>query len=221
MNRGPGQISIMGSKQRADARLAKDAEDFSRWRCTLGWTAWRDIDILHRDSFPAALLKSIQVPDERCGSNIIYLPQVLAQRTCNGYMNPVIRGTSLLLAGCIMFLAGCVEKPDPSIEARYQATADRFCNAIVECLKEDMAQKMKDQPQKRDLFLQRMDRDLCLSGQYQKIAGLQELMDEGTILDRYTRCSDTLEASEDCIARLDALKSNPDCKSIRTAQEFP
>tara|TARA_B100001778_G_C18502209_1_gene590203 strand:- start:246 stop:665 length:420 start_codon:yes stop_codon:yes gene_type:complete len=127
----------------------------------------------------------------------------------------------LTLAASLTTLSYCVEKPDPSVKDRYQETADRFCNAVVECLKEDLAERMDKEPQKRDLFLSRMDRDLCLEGQYQKISGLLNHMEENSILDRYQRCSEALEAKEDCSQRIQELKSNPDCKSIRSASEFP
>ncbi|MCB1140324.1 MAG: hypothetical protein KDK23_16320 [Leptospiraceae bacterium] len=131
-------------------------------------------------------------------------------------MGRIIAAISLSL-----FFFACAEQPDPALEKKYQETADQFCQAIVECLKEDLSEKLKDQPRKRDLFLQRMDQDLCRKGQYQKARGLQEQMDEGTILERYRSCTDALKASESCKSRLSLLKENPDCRSIHTTPEFP
>ena len=156
--------------------------------------------------------------------NIIYLHQLPLPTTCIGYMNsPFSSFRFTMPAAFVMLLAtgNCVEKLDPSIKAQYQETADRFCHAVVECLKDDLAKRMEKEPQKRDLFLSRMDRDLCLEGQYEKISGLQNHMDQSSILDRYQRCSEALEADPNCQSRIAALKSNPDCKSIRSASEFP
>lgn len=128
----------------------------------------------------------------------------------------------LLLASLVLLpFSHCVEAPDPALEARYQETAHRFCNAVVECLKEDLEQRLQAEPRKRDLFLQRMDQDLCRQGQYEKIQGLQDRMKEGTILERYSDCSRRLEETKDCSERLAFLKSDPNCKSIRFSQEFP
>ena len=210
----------MGSKEVSYTLLAQDGIDFAWWWRSLRRAARRYINILHSARMEIDWHPSI--PGNSTSN--IFLPVPPPQASCNGSMKPAFftrKPYAFLTIALALFLAQCVERPDPDVEARYQASADRFCNAIVECLKEDISEKMADQPRKLDLFLQRMDQDLCRSGQYQKIQGLQQRMEEGTLLERYERCSVALESTEDCKTRIELLKENSDCRSIRTDQEFP
>ncbi len=112
--------------------------------------------------------------------------------------------------------------PDPAIVETYQKNADLFCTAIVECLKDDVKNRMKGNPDFRDQIIGRMDRDLCHKGQYSLIGKLSVFQNpQGNaetakeVYNTYERCAKAVSEAPDCEDRLRIHRENPDCQSIR------
>lgn len=140
-----------------------------------------------------------------------------------------VRALTLLL--CCATLAGfgalCKRRPEvpQALRDRYQADADRFCNAIVDCVKEDTARRLAAEPERRDMVLGRMSVDLCRENQYLLIgslsadplgpqpAGMPAGMDE--MYAAYSRCSAAVAGAPNCAERRTAYQAHPDCARIR------
>ena len=133
-----------------------------------------------------------------------------------------------LLAGALTLLPYCNQKPaeaPPQVLARYAADADAFCKAIVECIKEDVAARMDDRPERRDMILDRMDRDLCIDGQ-KKLLGKLSVdpagKDAGYIAaqyEAYGACTKAVVAAENCEDRRTTHKTDPACVKLREFQK--
>ncbi|MCE9596718.1 MAG: hypothetical protein K8S54_01995 [Spirochaetia bacterium] len=134
----------------------------------------------------------------------------------------------LLVIFSALFLANC-QKSDPvtpEIIQAYQKDADGFCNAMVDCMKEEVKAKMKASPERRDMVVNRMSREFCRKGQYQLIGKLSTDPSAGQALDRhdlykaYHECSDAVQQASDCEARRSVHKSNPACMKIRSESGY-
>ena len=131
---------------------------------------------------------------------------------------------SLLLAG-VLTGPGCAKekRPSPEIIARYEQDADRLCRAIVGCIKADISARLAGHPERRDLILKRMSRDLCIKGQYRLIGQLSvtPMPDRnrprpGPELYRlYAECSRAVARESNCSRRKEIHKNHPACKQIR------
>jgi hypothetical protein len=129
----------------------------------------------------------------------------------------------LLLTAVIATAPFCKKEtaPPPEIVKKYQADADRFCGAIVECMKEDVRTRMKDRPERRDMVLKRMDRDLCIKGQYALIGRLsvdpypEPARTDPESYATYSECADAVAAAPDCDIRRERYNTHPACVKIR------
>lgn len=134
-----------------------------------------------------------------------------------------------LLLGAAIFTGACKEKPNlaPALRARYDADAARLCSAIVDCLKADVNERLKNEPERRDMLLGRMTRDLCKEEQFSLIGaasvnvGAAAPLDDEAIYQSYSACSAAVASANDCQARRDAYRNNPDCARLKLIQTEP
>jgi len=123
---------------------------------------------------------------------------------------------SILVSGCKQEVS-----PPPEVATRYFQNIDRFCHAIVNCMKEDVRKRLSDQPERRDMVIARMDRDLCQKEQYRLIGSLSvkphpdRPRTDQEIYSLYDSCVQAIAAASDCSARLDLYRNNPSCIAIR------
>lgn len=118
----------------------------------------------------------------------------------------------------------CTEKraPDPEIVKQYQKNADLFCNAIVDCIKQDVEEHLKSDPVRKNHILDVMNRDLCKKEQYRLIGDLSvnpgkaHVRTDAEIYQHYERCAGAVASAGDCSARREINKTNPDCQILRT-----
>lgn len=132
---------------------------------------------------------------------------------------------SALLLMSTITLTGCHKKeksPPPEIVRQYQKSADLFCNAIVECFKKDVTDRLKDSPDREQLVLSRMNRDLCRKGQYSLIGKLSVDMSKSmpaqtdpSLYKTYEECAMAVAHSPDCKTRKKVHREHPACKKIR------
>ncbi|MEQ9366109.1 MAG: hypothetical protein RIF32_17835 [Leptospirales bacterium] len=159
-----------------------------------------------------------------------------APRPTRGFTAPrprhAIRTVAILaIGGCALLgtnLAACKKKPEPpplAVMQKYQAQADRLCHAVVECIKEDTAKRLADQPRRRDMVLARMGQDLCVENQYQLIGNLStEALGprpadyDEALYQRYGRCVAAVEAADDCESRREQYFNHPECRGLRDAE---
>lgn len=134
-----------------------------------------------------------------------------------------------VLLGAAIFTGACKEKPNlaPALRARYDADAARLCTAIVDCLKADVSERLKNQPERRDMLLGRMTRDLCKEEQFSLIGaasvnvGPATPLDDEAIYQSYSACSAAVASASDCRARQDAYRNFPDCARLKLIQTEP
>ncbi|MBL8018431.1 MAG: hypothetical protein JNM27_02085 [Leptospirales bacterium] len=128
----------------------------------------------------------------------------------------------------VPFWVSC-QKSDPvtpQIIEAYQKDADVFCNAMVDCMKEEVRAKMKASPERRDMVVNRMSREFCRKGQYSLIGRLSTDPSSGQPLDRsdlykaYRECSEAVSQAADCDARRSVHKNNSSCQKIRTESGY-
>jgi len=133
---------------------------------------------------------------------------------------------------CVIFflplIAGC-QKSDPvtpEIIKQYQKDADAFCNAMVDCMKEEVKQKMSGSPERRDMMLGRMTREFCRKEQYSQIGRLSADPSNGQFLDRrdlyeaYHQCSEAVQQAANCMARREIHRTNAACVKIRSESGY-
>lgn len=126
----------------------------------------------------------------------------------------------IILAAAIS--ASCSRKePSQEIIARYQADADLFCQAIVDCMKEEVRQKLNTVPERRDMVLSRMTRDFCKKGQYQLIGRLSSNPAGGTpstdtgLYESYHECARAVADAKDCAKRREIHQTHSACMKIK------
>lgn len=127
---------------------------------------------------------------------------------------------------CVSGVLHCKHKASisPELRQRYDLDAARLCNAIVDCLKEDVARRLADQPERRDVTLSRMTRDLCkerqfaLIGQVSVAPGPAALRTDQEIYESYGRCSASVAAAADCNERRRLYRQDPDCVRMKLVE---
>ncbi len=140
-----------------------------------------------------------------------------------------LRLVGAALLGAAVLAGACKEKPNlaPALRARYDVDAARLCNAIVDCLKADVSERLKDRPERRDMLLGRMTRDLCKEEQFSLIGaasvnvGPSAPLDDEAIYQSYSACSAAVAAASDCRARQAAYRNFPDCARLKLIQTEP
>lgn len=128
---------------------------------------------------------------------------------------------ALLLAGSTAIACKRRSEVPPDIAIRYQQDASRLCNAIVDCLKEEVSESLRQQPERRALVLSRMTRDLCREQQYARIgqasaaAGPQSPEFDASVYRAYSGCSQAIAAAEPCAERRRLYREHADCALLR------
>ena len=109
------------------------------------------------------------------------------------------------------------------IQKQYQEDAHQMCQAMVDCMKEEVEKDLADEPAKREWVLGRMSRDLCLKGQYSLIGKLStdpERPDHFVFrrenYETYARCSRAVSEANNCESRGEIHRQNPDCQKLRS-----
>ncbi len=127
-----------------------------------------------------------------------------------------------------MALSSC-QKSDPvtpAVIAKYQKDADLFCNAVVDCMKEEVREKMKGTPERRDLVLSRMTRDFCRKNQYSLIGRLStdvtggKAADEASVYRTYAECAKAVSEAKDCQERKRLQTEHPACAKMRAESGY-
>lgn len=128
---------------------------------------------------------------------------------------------AIIAAG--VFSASCSRKePSAEIIARYQADADLFCQAIVECMKEEVRTKLQASPERRDMVLSRMTRDFCKKGQYQLIGQLStdpapsQPSASAELYANYHECAAAVAGAKDCAKRKEIHQTHSACIKIKS-----
>ena len=137
----------------------------------------------------------------------------MARKTC--FVFPIIVAA--------IFFASCSRKDaSPEIIARYQADADLFCQAIVDCMKEEVRQKLEASPERRDMVLSRMTRDFCKKGQYQLIGQLStdptggQPSNQADLYNSYHECALAVAGAKDCAKRREIHQTHSACMKIKS-----
>ena len=133
----------------------------------------------------------------------------------------------LILLGVAASSCKKKEKLPTAVSEEYQKAAHNLCNAIVDCIKADLAKRMKEHPARRDLLLKQMDRDLCLKRQYHMIGELSvdplpeasEASHQIENYQHYQACSQAVVAAGSCIERMETHRTFPSCQKLRTLFE--
>ncbi len=125
--------------------------------------------------------------------------------------------------------AGCKRRPNvpEAVKLRYYQHADRLCRAVVECIKADTARRLAAEPERRDMVLGRMTRDLCREEQYRLIGVPSTSPDlsnarapfgpeEARLYEAYGRCADAVSAQADnCDGVRRAYEEDGNCVEVR------
>ncbi len=145
----------------------------------------------------------------------------------------------------LVILNSCKNEKKPELFNYLQSTQEiiNFCKAMIPCVKEEIEQAFKDQPQQREYLLSKTNRSNCQSEQAEKLSLLlnlsneqiQSLMTElkqiqiepklinlqaflesnqNKIIEDYTKCSQILIKANSCLEKKEILKNNPFCKNI-------
>lgn len=115
-------------------------------------------------------------------------------------------------------------EPPPEVIQRYQAEARDYCAAIVECMEADVKARLADQPERRDMVLDRMNGELCLKGQFQLLGKLsvdpsgEKKPFDPAHYETYGQCARAVTAAENCADRMTAHKQDPACQRLRELQ---
>lgn len=133
----------------------------------------------------------------------------------------------LILGLSVGFIApSCKRKLllDKEIQTRYNADANAYCNAVVNCLKQEISEKLADEPERRDMVLARMKRDLCVEKQFHLIGDLttepykgKPVLDE-KLYNTYSLCTKAIVNAPNCIEMKRIHQEEENCKALR--QDF-
>ena len=122
------------------------------------------------------------------------------------------------------FLLNCKEKtelPPKEIIEQYQKNAHIFCNAVVECFKEDALLRLKNHPERAKLIAEKMDMELCFENQYNLIgqSSAQIYLNKPSLnleyYKSYENCALKVSSKQNCTERFDTYKNDSDCKTIK------
>jgi|GEM_PF-2741583 septal ring factor EnvC (AmiA/AmiB activator) len=140
-------------------------------------------------------------------------------------------------------LNSCKNEKKPELFSYLQSTQEiiNFCKAMVPCVKEEIQQAFKDQPQQREYLLSKTNHTNCQSEQSEKLNLMLNLTKEQTnsfltelyqfqnqfsnleafldanqkkILEEYSKCTEVLTKTTSCPEKKQILKNNPFCKNI-------
>jgi septal ring factor EnvC (AmiA/AmiB activator) len=140
-------------------------------------------------------------------------------------------------------LNSCKKEKKPELFSYLQSTQEiiNFCKAMVPCVKEEIQQAFKDQPQQREYLLSKTNHTNCQSEQSEKLNLMLNLTKEQTnsfltelyqfqnqfsnleafldanqkkILEEYSKCTEVLTKTTSCPEKKQILKNNPFCKNI-------
>ena len=123
-----------------------------------------------------------------------------------------------------MIQCGKKKRPEAQFTEQYYADAKIFCDAIVECMKKDIGDRLKDHPERKEMVMNRMTRDLCLKGQTHLIGELSvevtpvknNLSDKKNLYEEYHKCAKAVYEAPSCDDKKSAHKSHPSCIKIRS-----
>ena len=145
----------------------------------------------------------------------------------------------------LVILNSCKNEKKPELFSYLQSTQEiiNFCKAMIPCVKEEIQQVFKDQPQQREYLLSKTNHTNCKSEQSEKLSLLLNLTNEqiqslitelnriqiepklinlqafleqnqNKILEDYTKCSEDIIKANSCLEKKQILKNNPFCKNI-------
>jgi septal ring factor EnvC (AmiA/AmiB activator) len=143
----------------------------------------------------------------------------------------------------LVMLNSCKNEKKPELFSYLQSTQEivNFCKAMVPCVKEEIQQAFKDQPQQREYLLSKTNHTNCQSEQSEKLNLMLNLTKEQTnsfltelyqfqnqfsnleafldanqkkILEEYSKCTEVLTKTTSCPEKKQILKNNPFCKNI-------
>lgn len=113
--------------------------------------------------------------------------------------------------------------PARSTIEQYQAAAERLCLAMVDCVKQDVGRQMAAHPERRDMVLARMDRELCVKNQYRLIGDISVwpglprggIANAEALYRLYSSCSEAVSGVSDCAARKRLHREEDSCRRLR------
>lgn len=207
-NGTPFQILVMQAQKCSYALFSNFLKNFRAGRLSLGRTGRRSIKIAHIAEEPGRRRVSIDlIASFRKGSK-------------NG-QHPM---SNRLFIPVFIFLLFC-SKPrsvPQEVLAKYSADTDRFCAAMVDCIKEETEKHFQGSPERREMVLRRMSRDLCVKGQQSIIGRLSVDPLSKTVVpfnpalyQAYSSCAAAVSEAKTCPDRLRVHRENPDCLKIR------
>ena len=137
---------------------------------------------------------------------------------------------ALVLAALLVltefFSFGCSRnrKPPWELEHKYFLNVAQLCNAITDCIKKDIALRMKERPERRKLILRRMSRDLCRKNQFRLIgnlsvdprAGKYSPARTNKLYGIYEQCARAVAQEKDCAKRKQMHLNHPACRRLRS-----
>lgn len=136
----------------------------------------------------------------------------------------------LLVLSLLASFTGCKKPSEPpqEIQARYFTQATIFCQTMVRCMQEDMRKRLADAPQRRDLVLSRMNKEVCHKTQIKAMSqlhllgsleadprGPQIVAYDAELYRAYGNCTQVLSSATDCNAVHAAYNNHPDCRKVR------
>lgn len=132
---------------------------------------------------------------------------------------------AVLIISGILLRCGHPGAMPQEVKKKYEADAHRLCNAITDCIKEDVARRLSGSPRRKAMVLQRMTHDLCLKGQYRLIGDLSVDPDpnkkpapyDPEIYRLYSECSRAVARARDCQQRRELHRNHPACRALREA----
>ncbi len=138
------------------------------------------------------------------------------------FLNKLV--ATVVIAGAILTVGACRKPsstPPKAILVKYQADALRLCGAIVDCIKQDVANRLQGQPERRKMIMNRMTRDLCVKKQTAFIGKLSTdpsgkgfaFKPENYKL--YSECSKAVAGAPKCAERRRLHKEHASCRGLR------
>lgn len=153
------------------------------------------------------------------------IPQNILERIGPIANPPVGQNFAFFFVLMLLFfsIGACDSRPYLSEEqkAAYQKSADQFCRAITRCIKEDVQERLAHEPRYRAHVVSRMDRDLCMKGQYNLIGSLSvdpqsgPPLDQKKLYDLYSECSNAVAGAPDCETRKELHRTYKSCTALR------
>ncbi|MCB1172714.1 MAG: hypothetical protein KDK39_04075 [Leptospiraceae bacterium] len=131
----------------------------------------------------------------------------------------------------LVWLPVACKKADPvppEVAARYFQHAAVFCQSITACIQESVRERLQNQVERRDLVLNRMNKELCHKNQLQLLGeletdpnGLKQPGYNAELYKNYAECASSLQKAPDCQAVRSIYNTLPACQKIRLSQLQP